>query len=419
MTEYIINGKNRLTGKLKLQGSKNASLPVLAATLLTRSKCVIHNCPDLSDVRQSLNILTALGCDCTYEDNTAVIDSTNAFGTEINEQLMCAMRSSIIFLGAILSANGKATVSRPGGCELGPRPIDLHLSSLRKMGAEISDYHGKLECEAKNGLVGCEIVLPIASVGATENIILAAALAKGKTVIRNAAKEPEIADLAVFLNGCGANIHGVGGVTVTINGVEKLHGTEFSVQPDRIVASTYLCATAVTGGELTLNGVRPSHLMPVLPYYTAIGCKMKIGENEIKLTSPNKLNSTGTIVTGEYPGFPTDAQPLFVAMSSVSKGTSVFEEKIFNSRYRYIDGLNKLGADISVHDSVAVVKGVPTLYGANVEATDLRGGAAMIIGGLCAKDKTRITDTGHIARGYENITENLASIGAEIKVQET
>ncbi len=415
MTEYFIKGKQRLTGELNLQGSKNASLPVLAATLLTGSRCVIHNCPDLSDVRQSINILSALGCKCTYENNTAAIDSSFADKTEISDRLMCAMRSSIIFLGAILSRFGKATVSRPGGCELGPRPIDLHLSSLRKMGAEISDYHGKLKCTAPRSLVGCEIVLPIASVGATENIILAAATAKGRTIIRNAAKEPEIADLADFLNKCGAKISGVGGVTVVVDGVDTLHGTEFSIQPDRIAAATYMCAAAVTGGELTLKNVRPSHLMPVLPYYSASGCEMKIGENEIKITAPKRLSRVGTIVTGEYPGFPTDAQPLFVAMSAVSNGTSVFEEKIFNSRYRYIDGLDKLGANISVHDSVAVVTGVPTLYGASVEATDLRGGAAMIIGALCAKEETKITDIGHIARGYENITDNLSSIGALIK----
>ena len=419
MTEYHIKGNNALFGELNLQGSKNASLPILAATLLTSSRSVIHNCPDLSDVHQSIKILSSLGCECSFENNTAIIDSTNADGVMIDDELMTSMRSSIIYLGAVLARNNRAILSYPGGCELGPRPIDLHLSAIRRMGAEIDDTRGHIECSTENGLVGCEIVLPIASVGATENIILAASLARGRTIIRNAAKEPEISDLADFLNSCGANIKGVGGVTITIHGVERLHGAEFSVQPDRIVASTYLCATAVTGGELTLCEVKPSHLMPVLPYYTAVGCKMKIGESEIKLTAPNRLNSTGTIVTGEYPGFPTDAQPLFVAMSSVSKGASVFEEKIFNSRYRYIDGLNKLGADISVHDSVAVVKGVPTLYGANVEATDLRGGAAMIIGGLCAKDRTKIIDMGHIARGYENITENLVSIGAEIKVQET
>ncbi len=415
MTEYFINGRNRLSGEISLQGSKNASLPVLAATLLTRSVSIIHNCPDLSDVRQSLNILTALGCRCIYENNTAVIDARDADGTVIDDLLMCAMRSSIIFLGAILARNGKATVSRPGGCELGPRPIDLHLSSLRKMGVEIADCRGKLECSVPNGLEGNEIVLPIASVGATENIILAAVLAKGRTIIRNAAKEPEITDLADFLNMCGASVSGAGDVTIIIDGVRKLHGAVFSIQPDRIAAATYLCAAAATAGEVTVNNVRPSHLMPVLPYYTTAGCTLSVGESSVKLIAPKRLNSVGTIVTREYPGFPTDAQPLFVAMSCLAEGTSVFEEKIFNSRYRYVDGLNKLGAKITVHDSVAVITGVPHLYGANVEATDLRGGVAMIIGALAAYDETVVSDTGHIARGYEKITENLRSIGAQIK----
>ncbi len=415
MTEYFIKGSRALFGEINLQGSKNASLPVLAATLLTRSVSVIHNCPDLSDVRAALNILSALGCICTYDDNTAIVDSRHADGTVIDDDLMCAMRSSIIFLGAILARNRKATVSRPGGCELGPRPIDLHLSSLRKMGAIIAEQRGKLTCSAENRLVGCEIVLPIASVGATENIILAAVTARGRTVIRNAAKEPEIADLAEFLNLCGAKITGAGGVTVTVDGVERLHGAEFTVQPDRIAAATYLCAAAATGGKVLVKKVRPAHLTPVLPYYTACGCSLDIGETDVLLQAPTRLSSVGTIITREYPGFPTDAQPLFLAMSCVADGTSVFEENIFNSRYRYVDGLGKLGASISLHDSVAVVTGVPALYGASVEATDLRGGAALIISGLAACEETVVSDVGHIARGYENITENLSCLGAEIK----
>ena len=324
------------------------------------------------------------------------------------------MRSSIIYLGAILSRNNRAIISYPGGCELGPRPIDLHLSAIRSMGAEIDDTRGRIECSADGGLVGCEIVLPIASVGATENIILAACLARGRTIIRNAAKEPEIVDLANFLNSCGAQISGAGEVTIIIDGVKKLHSTEYSVQPDRIVAATYLCAAAVTGGRVKINNLVPTHLLPVLQYYSNAGCQMNIDDSTIELIAPKKLSSVGIIKTREYPGFPTDAQPLFLAMSSVAKGTSVFEENIFNSRYRYVDGLNKLGANISVHDSVAVVKGSDSLYGSKVDVTDLRGGAALIIGGLCAEGKTIVTDSGHISRGYEKITENLSNLGAEI-----
>ena len=414
MTEYHIIGNNALFGELNLQGSKNASLPILAATLLTSSRSVIHNCPDLSDVHQSLKILTALGCECSFDDNTAIIDSTYADGIIVDDELMTSMRSSIIYLGAILSRNNRAIISYPGGCELGPRPIDLHLSAIRSMGAEIDDTRGRIECSADGGLVGCEIVLPIASVGATENIILAACLARGRTIIRNAAKEPEIVDLANFLNSCGAQISGAGEVTIIIDGVKKLHSTEYSVQPDRIVAATYLCAAAVTGGRVKINNLVPTHLLPVLQYYSNAGCQMNIDDSTIELIAPKKLSSVGIIKTREYPGFPTDAQPLFLAMSSVAKGTSVFEENIFNSRYRYVDGLNKLGANISVHDSVAVVKGSDSLYGSKVDVTDLRGGAALIIGGLCAEGKTIVTDSGHISRGYEKITENLSNLGAEI-----
>ena len=414
MTEYHINGNNALFGELNLQGSKNASLPILAATLLTSSRSVIHNCPDLSDVHQSIKILSSLGCECSFENNTAIIDSTNADGVMIDDELMTSMRSSIIYLGAVLARNNRAILSYPGGCELGPRPIDLHLSAIRRMGAEIDDTRGYIECSTENGLIGCEIVLPIASVGATENIILAASLARGRTIIRNAAKEPEIVDLANFLNSCGAKISGAGEITIIIDGVKKLHGAEYSVQPDRIAAATYLCAAAATGGRVKINNVVSSHLLPVLQYYSNAGCKMIIGESIIELTAPKKLTPVGTIKTREYPGFPTDAQPLFLAMSSVAKGTSVFEENIFNSRYRYVDGLNKLGANISVHDSVAVVKGADSLYGAKVDVTDLRGGAALIIGGLCARGKTIVTDSGHVSRGYEKISENLSNLGAEI-----
>ena len=416
MSRIIIEGGNSLSGKIDVQGAKNSVLPVLAGTVLCDGFCEIHNCPSLSDVSTSLHILEHLGCKCSKTDDVVTVDSSYADNFEIPEDLMREMRSSVVFLGAILGRFGKAVISNPGGCELGPRPIDLHLTALRQMGVEINEDHGFLYCNAANGLHGSEIDLSFPSVGATENIILAAARARGKTVIHNAAKEPEISDLADFLNSAGARIYGCGSDTVEIHGVEKLTSAVHSIIPDRIAAETYLCAVAVTGGKVTLEGVMPSHLIPILSAFRQSGCDLDIHGRNLTLTAPKHLERVPTIRTLVHPGFPTDAGPTMIAMLSLARGTSVFVENIFENRFRYIDELNRLGTKIKVEGRVAVIEGTNSLSGAKCSCTDLRGGAALVVAGLAAKGTTEIDNIYHIRRGYDDIEGHLERLGANIKL---
>lgn len=414
MCEYIVSGGNRLNGTVKVQGAKNSVLPVLAASLLCSGESIIHNCPDISDVAVSDRILTSLGCTCSFADGTFICDSTDAAGTEICDGLMSEMRSSVIFLGAILARFGRASLSSPGGCELGLRPINLHVEALRKMGAEINEEHGKLVCVVPDGLHGCTIDLSVASVGATENIMIAATAANGRTLIRNAAKEPEISDLANYLRSCGADINGDGGTVIEINGVGRLHGCEHTVIPDRIVATTYMSAAAVCGGDVFVMGADANHLVSVIPCFEKMGCYVTSGREGVRITSSGRLRKIGTVRTGEYPGFPTDAQPIMLAAVCTARGTSVFVENIFSNRFRYVSGLTRMGADVGVVDRVAVVNGVKELYSADTEATDLRGGAAMIIAALGADGTSHIASAEHIDRGYERLDENLRQLGAKI-----
>lgn len=414
MSGLLINGGNKLNGIIELQGAKNSALPILSASLLCTTPCVIHSCPKISDVDVSVRILESLGCKCTQEGNSVIVDPSIADGYAISDDLMSEMRSSVIFLGAMLAKNGKAELSPPGGCELGLRPINLHIDALKKMGAVITEGCGKLICSCHDGLKGCNIDLPVASVGATENIMIAAATAKGVTTIRNAAKEPEITDLANFLRCCGANITGDGETVIRIEGVERLFGCEHTVIPDRIVAATYIGAVAVCGGKVTLKNACPSHLHAVIPYFEQLGCNIVANGDEITAKSDAKLKGNIRVQTTEYPGFPTDAQPIMLATAVLSRGTSVFVENIFSNRYRYVAGLNKMGASVEVYDRVAVVRGVESLNGATVDATDLRGGAAMVMCALAAKGESRISSVEHIDRGYENIEGVLSNIGANI-----
>lgn len=414
MSKICINGGKRLKGEIDLQGAKNSVLPVLAATLLCSDKCVIHNCPSISDVDTSLEILTALGCECEKTGNRVTVNPKNAKGFEIPENLMRQMRSSVVFLGAIIGKTGKAVISSPGGCELGPRPIDLHLFALKKMGISINEEHGYMHCNAENGIQGAEITLSFPSVGATENIILAAAKAKGVTVIHNAAKEPEISDLADFLNSAGTRIYGGGSDTVYIHGVESLGCAEHTIIPDRIAAATYMACAAVTGGEIIINNIMPSHMTSILSIFRDSGCEISIYGKTLKLVSKKRLCRVPTVRSLVYPGFPTDAGPLVISMLASAEGTSVFVENIFESRYRYVDELKRLGVKIETQGKAAIIDGTDSFSGAFCRCTDLRGGAALVIAALRASGKTVIDEISHIQRGYDDIVGTLKQLNADI-----
>lgn len=410
----IIDGPAELSGEITIQGAKNSTLPLLAAAVLCKGQTVLHNCPDLSDVDTAVKILEKLGCHCNREGSTLIVDSS-VTDCEIPHDLMRGMRSSIVFLGAVISRCGEASLCFPGGCELGPRPIDLHLSALEKLGVRITESGGCLHCTAPNGIRGTYISLAFPSVGATENIMLAAASSEGTTVIANAAREPEISDLAAYLNRCGARIYGAGESCVIIDGVKELYGSEHYIMPDRIVSATYMAAAAVTGGNITLKNVDNTHILPMLSPFEESGCEIRQLGGALNIMAPRRLGTVRHIRTMPYPGFPTDAQPVVMSMAAVGRGTSIFVENIFENRYKHAAELQRLGASIKVEGKVAVVEGVERLSGAPVHAADLRGGAALTVAGLAAHGRTEITGTEYIHRGYENIARDLADLGARIR----
>lgn len=415
VARLLIEGHRRLQGEILIHGAKNSTLPIIAASMLCNTETVLHNCPILSDVETCVTILKYLGAGVTRCGGDLVIDATGVCNSDIPDRLMREMRSSIVFLGAIVSRVGRARLSFPGGCELGPRPIDLHLSALRKMGLKITEDHGCLECDAGDGLRGACVSFSFPSVGATENVMIAAACAKGTTVISNAAREPEILDLADFLNACGGRVTGAGGSTIVIEGVKCLHGCEHRVIPDRIAAATYMAAAALTGSRLVIGNINIGHLEPVLPLFEEAGCSLRFCGNRLEIAAPKRLRPVKNVRTMPYPGFPTDAQAPLMAMTTLADGTSIFVENIFESRYKHAGELLRLGANIKVEGRVAVVEGVPRLSGAPVEAPDLRGGAALVIAGLAAEGVTQVSGLKHIDRGYESIESSLAAVGASIK----
>lgn len=414
LEKIVIYGGKKLQGEISVHGAKNSVLPILAATLLVKGISVIHNVPDLTDVDSSIRILEYLGAKVKRENSTLIVDANEIKENTIPEDMMREMRSSIIFLGSLLSRTKEAYICYPGGCDIGIRPIDLHLSSLRKLGAVITENGNCLCCKNTNSH-GAKIILTFPSVGATENIIIAAAVSKGKTTIINAAREPEISDLAAFLNSCGAKIFGAGEGTIEIEGVESLYPCTHTIIPDRIVAATYMSAAALCADELIIKNIRSQHLSPVIPAFMEMGCRLYIDRNNLKIVSPKKLKRVRMIKTMPYPGFPTDCQSVIMAALTKANGTTVINESIFESRFKHISELNRFGADITVNDRSAIINGVKNLYGANVYCTDLRGGASMVIAALAAEGKSTIGDIYHINRGYEKIEENLALIGADIK----
>lgn len=413
MNKLVIEGGVPIEGELTVQGAKNAVLPILAAAVLPKGECIIHNCPKLRDVEKTEIILSRLGCRVKREGDTIYVDSSGINSCRIDEGLMREMRSSIIFLGAILAVCGRAEVGMPGGCPIGLRPIDLHLKALRKMGAVITEEHGYLKCECKR-LTGCELHLDFPSVGATENIMLAAATAQGTTVITNAAREPEIEDLAGFLNLMGADIKGAGTDIIVIRGVDRLYSAEYRIMPDRIVAQTWLIAAMITGGSIVLHDAQPKSMHAGLAALKEMGAGIHCGKRTVALVSPERIHNVEMIKTMPYPGFPTDIQSPFMALAAIADGTSVFVENIFENRFRHVDELVRMGADIKVEGRSAVVRGVKRLYGANVEAHELRGGAALVLAGLCAEGITTVSGTEFIDRGYDNIEGQLSMCGAHI-----
>ncbi|MBQ8209959.1 MAG: UDP-N-acetylglucosamine 1-carboxyvinyltransferase [Clostridia bacterium] len=417
MSRFIINGGNRLFGTAKIQGSKNSVLPILAATILAKGESVITNCPDITDVDATVKILRHLGCKVTRTEHTVTVDSTNVDKYDIPDELMREMRSSVVFLGAIIGRMGKASLSTPGGCEIGLRPIDLHLDAIQRFGVNIHEEYAKIEFETVKHLEGTNISLSFPSVGATENIILTACLAKGTTVITNAAREPEISDLADFLNSCGARISGTGEGTVVIEGVEKLHPVQYKVIPDRIVAATYMSAAAMTHGKVRLTNIIPAHIAPVIPIFEEAGCDISVTASTLTVTAPPVLHGIKTVRTMPYPGFPTDMQAPVMAMTTVCSGTSVIIETIFESRYKHVSELLRFGSKIRVDGRMAVIEGVKKLTGAKVIASDLRGGAALVLAGAAAQGSTVIDDVKFIERGYEDICGVLSSLGCDIRAE--
>ncbi len=414
MDKFIIDGGNRLYGSIKLQSAKNTVLPLLAASALTDEQVKIRGIPKINDVTNMLHILSEVGCEIKRKDDCAIIDSSNAVSHEIPARLTKELRSSVFMIGSVLTRFRRAKISYPGGCDIGLRPIDLHLSGLKRLGVKIVEADGYIHCTADK-LVGADILLDFPSVGATENIILAAVKAEGITVIRNAAKEPEIIDLQNFLNAMGGNVCGAGGGTIVIKGVKRLYGVDYTPIGDRIEAGTYLIAAASCGGEIETVGVPSENIAALLHKLRENGCKIHTKNDKILLSSENRLKSVDIVETMPFPGFPTDLQAQYTALCATAKGTTLVVENLFETRYRYAAELKRMGADITVRGRTAIIRGVEKMHGACVTASDLRGGAALVLAALKAEGQSQVLDLYHVDRGYENFEEKLKKLGASIR----
>ncbi len=414
MDKFIIDGGNRLYGSVKSQSAKNAVLPLLAASVLTDEQVTLRGIPKINDVANMLHILAEVGCKIKRQDDRAIIDSSNAVSHEIPARLTKELRSSVFMLGSVLTRFRRAKISYPGGCDIGLRPIDLHLSGLKRLGVHIAEEDGYICCEAEK-LTGADILLDFPSVGATENIILAAVKAEGVTVIRNAAKEPEIVDLQNFLNAMGANVCGAGGGTIVVKGVKRLCGVDYTPIGDRIEVGTYLIATASCGGEIETRGVPSENIAALLHKLRENGCKIYTKNDKICLSSSKRLKSVDIAETMPFPGFPTDLQAQYAALSATAHGTTLIAENLFETRYRYAAELKRMGADITVRDRTAIIRGVEKLHGACVTASDLRGGAALVLAALKAEGQSQVFDLFHVDRGYEDFEGKLKKLGANIR----
>lgn len=416
MSTIQVQGLRLLKGEIEIQGSKNAVLPMMAASILHKGTTVLTHVPRIQDVFCMMGILEYMGCRCSLLDHELTIDASCLTGTSIPETYVKTMRSSIMILGALLGRAGEAVTHYPGGCSIGKRPIDLHLSALRKLGAEIEEDHEMITARAAC-LRGTDIHLSYPSVGATENAVLAAVLAEGETRVFGAAREPEIEEMCLFLNQMGARISGIGSGVLVVCGVEELHDTVYRVEGDRIVAGTYLASVAAVGGHARFYGLNASHLLSVLPVFQMMGMAIQVEDRAVTIKGELRPQPV-TVETGPYPGFPTDLQSPLMAVMVVGAGESLILENVFEGRYETAGELRKLGAQIIIEEKAAHVRGISPLYGSRVEAKDLRGGAALVVAGLAAEGETVITGCHHIFRGYEDICRDLSSLGAQISKQQ-
>ena len=414
MSSYIIKGGNKLEGTVKISGSKNAALPIIAACILNKGKTTLYNVPNIQDTQMMYEIIKILGGNVQKKKNKIIVDTSKIDKYEIPDTLMHKMRSSVIIVGAIIGKYKTATFSYPGGCDIGARPIDLHLKAFEKLGITITQNYGNITCNCEK-IIGNKIDLDFPSVGATENAILTSVLAEGKTTITNAAREPEIIDLQNFLNKIGAKVKGAGTDEIEIEGVKKLKEISYNIMPDRIETGTFLCLAAITGGKIKLEKTNPNHVTPVINKLEEAGCKIEIEKGTIKIEAPKKLKAID-IKTMPYPGFPTDMQSLMAATFTIAKGTTIIVENIFENRYKYTQELNKMGAKITVEGKSAIIRGTRKLYGATIRATDLRGGAALVLAGLAAKGTTVVENIEYILRGYEDFDKKIRALGGDIEI---